>query len=114
MCFSLLLQLTAMFHIATSGEHPPIPKHLSEQCKAFLVRCFAQRPDDRASAEELLRDPWLTKPRPVEIANVSITTVRDACIATHLYGHASKGILCNMAQIRVLCFTLQIFCCKYF
>ena len=55
----LLLQLTAMFHIATSGEHPPIPEHLSEQCKAFLIRCFAQRPDDRASAEELLLDPWL-------------------------------------------------------
>ncbi len=64
------MQLTAMFHIATCGEHPAIPDHLSEECKAFLGRCFAQLPDDRASAAELLHDPWITRARPSEASNV--------------------------------------------
>ena len=56
--------MTAMFHIATSGEHPPIPDHLSESCKRFLMRCFAQRPEDRSTADELLADPWLCQRQP--------------------------------------------------
>ena len=57
----LSVQLSALYHVASSGRHPPIPEHLSDNCKAFLGRCFVMNPDHRASAADLLADPWLAR-----------------------------------------------------
>ncbi len=53
-------QLSALYHIASTGKHPPIPDQLSDECKRFLARCFVKNPAERASAAELLTDAWLT------------------------------------------------------
>jgi serine/threonine protein kinase len=88
------MQLTAMFHIATCGEHPAIPDHLSEECKAFLGRCFAQLPDDRASAAELLHDPWITRARPSEASHVGFHfDAHLPCLVT-LYRNSIIWALC--------------------
>jgi serine/threonine protein kinase len=54
-------QLATMFHVATTGQHPHIPDHLSDDCRGFLGRCFAKDPKERASVKELLRHPWIVE-----------------------------------------------------
>lgn len=40
--------------------HPEIPE-LSEKATTFILRCFESDPDKRATAEQLLEDPFLCK-----------------------------------------------------
>jgi serine/threonine protein kinase len=51
----------AMFRIATMTEAPPLPTHISLQCKTFLGRCMRVEPTSRASASELLVDPFVNE-----------------------------------------------------
>lgn len=41
--------------------HPEIPSELSERAKSFILRCFEPNPDIRATAAELLEDPFLNE-----------------------------------------------------
>lgn len=43
--------------------HPTVPECMSDQAKAFIMRCFEPNPDHRATAAELLMDPFL-RPSP--------------------------------------------------
>jgi serine/threonine protein kinase len=52
-------QLSVMFQIASAGSAPDVPAHLSDRCKRFLARCFVVAPSGRATARELLTDPWI-------------------------------------------------------
>ena len=52
-------KLSALYHIASSAATPDVPAHLSEGCKAFVGRCLRRDASERASASELLADPWL-------------------------------------------------------
>ena len=52
--------LAALFHVATSTTPPAPPEHLSDECKAFLSRCFVIDPQDRPGARTLLNsDPFV-------------------------------------------------------
>ena len=52
--------LAALFHVATSTTPPAPPEHLSNECKAFLARCFVIDPRDRPGARVLLdSDPFV-------------------------------------------------------
>lgn len=48
-----------MYHVATS--HPPLPEpsQMTPRGMAFLKKCFVRDSNERPSATELLRDPWL-------------------------------------------------------
>ena len=37
---SLRVQVTALFHIASTDTPPVIPPHLSKEGRDFLIRCF--------------------------------------------------------------------------
>ncbi|MGH0185600.1 UNVERIFIED_CONTAM: hypothetical protein FKN15_018621 [Acipenser sinensis] len=52
----------AMFKLVMFKIHPRVPECMSEEAKAFIVRCFEPDPDQRATAAELLQDPFLRKP----------------------------------------------------
>lgn len=39
--------------------HPPLPKDASPDCIDFLLRCFEKKPENRASASELLEHKWM-------------------------------------------------------
>lgn len=39
--------------------HPKVPECMSDEAKAFIMKCFVPEPDDRASSAELLSDPYL-------------------------------------------------------
>lgn len=41
--------------------HPEVPEELSEKAKSFIKRCFEPDPDKRATAAQLLEDPFLGK-----------------------------------------------------
>ena len=64
-----------MFHIASSkppAHCPVVPKHLSEQLRSILSRCFSPNLAVRPSAEELLQDPYFTdESLPVDAEDVS-------------------------------------------
>lgn len=49
----------AMFQVGMYKVHPPVPSSLSAEAQAFLLRTFEPDPHLRASAQELLGDPFL-------------------------------------------------------
>lgn len=53
------LQIAAMFKIGNSKELPPIPDHLSEQCKDFIRKCLQRDPSQRPTAMELLQHRFI-------------------------------------------------------
>eukprot|EP00061_Rhincodon_typus_P007975 g30170.t1 len=51
----------AMFKVGMFKIHPEIPESMSPEAKAFLLRGFEPNPDKRATAAELLKDPFLSR-----------------------------------------------------
>ena len=49
-------QFAAMFHIASSGEPPPMEDVANEQVRELLLRCFVRDAQKRPSAADLLAD----------------------------------------------------------
>ena len=52
--------ITAMFRIVE--EEPVLPQDASPELAAFLNRCLRKDPRERATAQELLLDPFITRP----------------------------------------------------
>eukprot|EP00054_Salpingoeca_dolichothecata_P022291 m.145857 g.145857 ORF g.145857 m.145857 type:complete len:1473 (+) comp24287_c0_seq1:102-4520(+) len=50
-----------MFKVGRDRIHPDIPDSLTKEAKAFLARCFKPEPQARATADELLKDTWITR-----------------------------------------------------
>jgi serine/threonine protein kinase len=53
-----LSDVTALFRIVTD-DCPPLPDDISPDCQNFLRTCFNKDMNARASADTLLRHPWL-------------------------------------------------------
>ncbi|VDL61062.1 unnamed protein product [Hymenolepis diminuta] len=49
----------AFYRAGYYSDHPDIPEELPEPCKAFIKRCFEIDPEKRASAAQLLSDPYI-------------------------------------------------------
>ncbi|XP_072211440.1 mitogen-activated protein kinase kinase kinase 6 [Excalfactoria chinensis] len=49
----------AMFRVGMFKAHPEVPGSMSDEAKAFLLRCFEADPAQRATASALLQDPFL-------------------------------------------------------
>lgn len=55
-----------LFMVGMTKQHPEIPESMTQRAKDFILRCFEPDPDKRATAEQLLEDPFLpssTTPR---------------------------------------------------
>ncbi|KAG7255185.1 hypothetical protein CRUP_035175, partial [Coryphaenoides rupestris] len=53
----------AMFKVGMFKIHPRVPESMSDQAKAFIMGCFEPEPDNRATAAQLLKDPFLRSSR---------------------------------------------------
>ncbi|XP_032304919.1 mitogen-activated protein kinase kinase kinase 6 isoform X2 [Coturnix japonica] len=49
----------AMFRVGMFKAHPELPGSMSDEAKAFILRCFQPDPAQRATAAALLQDPFL-------------------------------------------------------
>ncbi|XP_038658434.1 mitogen-activated protein kinase kinase kinase 15 isoform X2 [Scyliorhinus canicula] len=50
-----------MFKVGMFKSHPEIPESMPADAKSFILRCFEPEPSKRATATELLKDPFLRK-----------------------------------------------------
>ena len=69
---------SVLYHIAYSGEVPEIPCFLSDQAKDFLGKCLRRNPQERWTASQLLKHPFLgefsPKAKQVQESNSSSPT----------------------------------------
>ncbi|KAK5649782.1 hypothetical protein RI129_000811 [Pyrocoelia pectoralis] len=49
----------AVFKVGYYKAHPRVPDELSDRARSFILRCFEPDPDCRATAQQLLDDPFL-------------------------------------------------------
>jgi len=70
--------VTALYHIACSGELPEFPSCLPEQAKDFLDKCLRRSPEERWTASQLLKHPFLVEfnsgAKPIQESNSSSPT----------------------------------------
>ncbi|XP_020234225.1 mitogen-activated protein kinase kinase kinase 18 [Cajanus cajan] len=50
---------SVLYHISYSSEVPPIPSFLSHEARDFLGKCLRRNPQERWTASELLKHPFL-------------------------------------------------------
>lgn len=81
--------------------HPKVPECMSDTAKCFIMNCFTPNPDDRATAAELLVDPFL-KLSPRKKARAQQETESKDLLSA---GEAVVHI-----KIRILLF-LSLICC---
>lgn len=51
----------ALFKVGYYKAHPTVPEELSDRARSFILRCFEPDPNNRATAQQLLEDPFLGK-----------------------------------------------------
>lgn len=57
----IIKRCTIFLKVGYYKAHPEVPEELSEKAKSFIKRCFEPDPDKRATAAQLLEDPFLGK-----------------------------------------------------
>lgn len=74
-------EFAVMYHIA-AGHLPQFPstKELSEQGQDFLAKCLTIDPQKRASAVELLQDPWIQAIRNEAFSDPSGTSMNESTV----------------------------------
>lgn len=53
--------MNAMLQVGLYKMHPDIPEELSEKARSFILKCFEPDPNSRATAAQLLEEPFLTE-----------------------------------------------------
>jgi serine/threonine protein kinase len=58
--FNKHVAVSAMYMMVTEKIHPKIPENVPDACKAFLLKCFQHEQSMRPTAEQLLKDDFIT------------------------------------------------------
>ncbi|XP_047315818.1 mitogen-activated protein kinase kinase kinase NPK1-like [Impatiens glandulifera] len=96
-------EVAALFYIGTTKSHPPIPEHLSEEAKDFLLKCLQKEPDLRPSPGELLQHPFVTE-KPLEASPYCgsmdiLTTASPSSCRMNQEIKSDSMDLCNLGTI---------------
>ncbi|KRT79539.1 protein kinase [Oryctes borbonicus] len=82
----------AIFKVGFYKDHPQVPEELSDRAKNFILRCFEPDPDKRATAQQLLEDPFLCERKKSVRLNTeynrSVSVPADR-VVHRLSGHSS-------------------------
>ena len=95
--YAELNSLSAMYHIATE-DHPPFPEGISADLQHFLKRCWQKTPANRATASQLLQEPFLQLRRAVVPDEIVPTPTPKTLTATRLRIGLSEAKLEQMAS----------------
>ncbi|RZB39511.1 mitogen-activated protein kinase kinase kinase 15 [Asbolus verrucosus] len=81
----------AVFKVGYYKVHPQVPEELSDRASHFILRCFEPDPDKRASAAQLLEDPFIGSERKKSVRlntefNRSVSVPVDKVIPPRLPG----------------------------
>ncbi|XP_030612692.1 mitogen-activated protein kinase kinase kinase 15 isoform X2 [Archocentrus centrarchus] len=82
----------AMFKVGMFKIHPEIPESLSQEAKAFILRCFEPDPHKRAIALDLLRDNFVrhnTKGKKSKIAFKSPDSTPNISLPVQVQGETA-------------------------
>ncbi|XP_039595841.1 mitogen-activated protein kinase kinase kinase 5 isoform X2 [Polypterus senegalus] len=75
--FELGSPQAAMFKVGMFKIHPPVPECMSEEAKAFILKCFEPDPDRRTTATDLLQDSFLKTVSRKKNKGVTQTTLNE-------------------------------------
>ena len=97
-----MLQVSAMFHIASSKGPPPIPDHLSAEAREFILLCFDRHVTQSATApleacRRLLTFSMAIFERTVLLAKKPSHTIR------HFTGHQISHFTILVTAFAYLC-----------
>lgn len=88
-----------LYRIAHSSELPEFPGFLSEEAKDFLGKCLRRNPEERWTASQLLKHPFLVEFKQVNESNTSNssspTSILDQGIWSSLEESRSLSSLCT-------------------
>ena len=89
--------MAAMFRIVRD-KCPPLPNGISDNLRDFLLRCFEKDPENRASAKELLKHPWITMPNK-KLVKKFIYENDNSAIPVNLINEWKNNYRDNLASI---------------
>ncbi|KAJ7553008.1 hypothetical protein O6H91_06G080600 [Diphasiastrum complanatum] len=69
------------------GDLPPIPDHLSNEAKDFILSCLRSRPEDRPTASDLLKHPFVDGAPPLSLPVEMSQPPSPASIKTSYEAH---------------------------
>ncbi len=89
--------MAAMFRIVRD-KCPPLPNGISDNLRDFLLKCFEKDPENRASAKDLLKHPWITMPNK-KLVKKFIYENDNSAIPVNLINEWKNNYRDNLASI---------------
>ncbi|EXB37868.1 Mitogen-activated protein kinase kinase kinase A [Morus notabilis] len=87
--------VSVLYRVAYSGETPEFPSFLSEKAEDFLGKCLRRNPEERWTASQLLKHPFLEELSLTEVkesdSSCSPTSILDQGIWNCLEDHTSES-----------------------
>lgn len=94
----------ALFKVGFYKKHPTIPPELSPMAQKFILRCFEVNVMDRATAAQLLEDPFISDKHP-KLRVGSSTNEFSRSISMPMERSTCKSIIINKHQSNSNCNT---------
>ncbi|XP_052193593.1 mitogen-activated protein kinase kinase kinase NPK1-like [Diospyros lotus] len=95
-------EVAALFYVGTTKSHPPIPEHISDEAKDFLLKCLQKEPELRPTASELLQHPFVTEESmqyPLCTSTMENPETTDPSSRTNQENYLGTMDICNLGSL---------------